>query len=82
MVDDFDDSGKLASVGAAVEENDAADLDGTPGGADDCCVTHRDGDLVVLSATEVDDEARASIADVGRTVTVAVKKCLDFLGWR
>ena len=45
VIDDFDDSGELAGVGTVVDEDHTADLDGPPAGADDCCVTHCEGDL-------------------------------------
>lgn len=40
MVDDLDNGGKLASVGAVVDEENAADLDLRPLGSDDADITH------------------------------------------
>lgn len=42
VVDDLDNGGELALVGTASEENDTANLDQTPGGGDDGCVSHCD----------------------------------------
>lgn len=45
VVDDLDDGGQLAGVGALVQKENAADLDQAPLGGDDGGFTHFGGDL-------------------------------------
>lgn len=60
MVDDFDNGGKLASVGVvAVDDNDSADLNEAPVGSLNDCVAHFDGDLISSGQSQI-LESRAS----------------------